>query len=178
MIYIFEGLDNVGKGTQISNLKRYLEERGEVVHVLHYSNIKGNNIEERSRIYYHQMFQLMKFAINNGINLILDRAHGGETVYSPIYRNYSGDYVYEIENNFNSRITSTAKLIVFIDDPNSLIKREDGLSFSVELEKKQNEVDRFTEFYEKSNIKNKFLINIKDKLIEQVWEELKNGLQI
>jgi len=177
MIYIFEGPDNVGKTTQINKLKKYLEiEKSQLVHILHYSNIKGNDIFERSNHYYNQMFGLMKFAANNNINLIFDRAHGGETVYSPIYRNYSGDYVYEIEQNYNSKITANAKLFVFIDEPENLINREDGKSFSTEYEKKADEINRFGEFYNKSNIKNKYLININGLDIDQVWEKIKNEI--
>jgi len=140
MVYIFEGLDRTGKGTQIQNLKRYLEEKGQLCHVVHYSNIKGDSIEIRSKQYYQEMFGLIKFATYNNINLILDRAHGGETVYSPIYRNYSGDYVFEIESGFGNRVLQNIRLFVFIDKPENLINREDGESFTIELEKKQDEI--------------------------------------
>ena len=176
MVIVCEGPDNVGKGTQISNIKKYLEEKDKLVHVLHYSSIKGNNIEERSKQYYKEMFDLIKFATYNNKNLIFDRAHGGETVYSPIYRNYSGEYVYEIETNFGNKVLQNCILFVFIDNPENLIKREDGLSFSVEFEKKQNEINRFSSFFEKSNIKNKCLINIDQKSPEQVFEIIKETL--
>jgi len=179
MVYIFEGLDRTGKGTQIQNLKRYLEmNKEQSCHVLHYSNIKGNNVEERSKQYYQEMFDLIKFATYNNINLIFDRAHGGETVYSPIYRNYSGDYVYEIEKKFGSRVLQNIKLFVFIDEPENLINREDGESFTIELEKKQDEIKRFVEFFEKSKIKDKALIDIQDMNIEQVFNKIKEFLGI
>jgi len=177
MVYIFEGVDNVGKGTQIQKLKRHLEEKGELVHILHYSNIKGDNIEERSKQYYYEMFNLIKFATFNKINLILDRAHGGETVYSPIYRNYSGDYIYDIEQNFGNRILQNITLFVFTDDPENLIDREDGQSFSTEFEKKRDEIVKFIDFFEKSKIKNKALINIQDMDIEQVFNKMKEFIE-
>ena len=69
-------------------------------------------------------------------------------------------------------------LIVLIDDPENLIKREDGNSFSTDLEKKQLEVDRFVDFFKKSRIGNKIIINIKDKDANQVFEEIKDFLNI
>jgi len=174
---MFSGPDRTGKTTQIKNLKKYLEEKGELAHVLHYSNIKGNNIRERSEEYYKQMFKLIKCATNNQINLIFDRCHDGEAVYGPIYRDYSGDFVYEIESAFGNKILQNIILFVFIDNPERLIGREDGESFTVELEKKKNEINKFIEFHDQSKIKNKKLINIVEYSPEQVFEEMKNYLE-
>jgi len=104
---------------------------------------------------------------------IYDRSHLGESVYSPIYRNYSGDYVFDIEKeskDFGCKTINSCALIVFVDEPENLIKRDDGLSFSVDLDKKQDEINRFIEAFNKSNIKKKILINIKDRSIEEVHE--------
>jgi thymidylate kinase len=170
MTYIFCGPDNVGKGTQISNLKRYLEENNRLVHVLHYSNIKGDNVRIRSEAYYNQMFEFCKKANELNTDLILDRAHLGESVYSPLYRNYSGDYVFDLEQKYDlEQIT----LFVFYADPETLIKRDDGLSFSTDLEKKKTEIDAFKRAFEMTHISKKFLINITDKSIEEVWDKLK-----
>jgi thymidylate kinase len=175
MIYIIEGPDNVGKGTQIRNIKKYLEEKDRLVHVMHYSNIKGQNIEKRSQIYYEQMFQLCQFSLLQNFDLILDRAHLGEYVYSPIYRNYSGKYVFDIEKKFD-----LDKIILFVFTARSedLISREDGLSFSIELDKKQHELDFFKKAFELSNIKHKHLIDITNKDIDKVWKEIEVNLKI
>jgi len=178
MIYVFSGPDRTGKSTQIANLKKYLEEKGELVHILHYSNIKGDNIRERSEEYYQQMFKLCKFATLNNISLIFDRAHDGETVYGPIYRNYDGNYIYSIEERFGNRVLQNMSLFVFIDKPEHLISREDGGSFTIELEKKQDEISRFIDFFEKSKIKNKALIDIQDMNIDQVFNKIKEFLGV
>ena len=178
MIFIYEGPDNVGKTTQIQYLKDYIEkDLQQMAHVMHYSNIKGRNLESRSKEYYNEMFGISKFASNNGINLILDRAHGGETVYSPIYRGYAGDYVYDLEKSYNGKVLNNMILIVFIDDDENLVDREDGESFSNDPTIKKQEIANFIKFYENSNIKKKLLINIKDKSKEVVWEEIKNYLE-
>jgi len=176
MVILIEGPDRVGKSTQLDLIKKYLEENGQTIHVLHYSSIKGDNVKEKSERHYTEMFNLIKFATYNNLNLAMDRAHGGETVYSSIYRNYIGDYVYEIEERFGRRVLNNIKLYVFVADPQDLISRDDGKSFSVELEKKTDEINRFKEFYEKSNIKHKTLINITGKTIEQVFDEVKHHL--
>jgi thymidylate kinase len=162
--------DNVGKGTQIANLKRYLEENNHLVHVLHYSNIKGDNIRIRSEAYYNQMFEFCKKANEINTDLILDRAHLGESVYSPIYRNYSGDYVFDLEKKYD---LEKIILFVFYADPEILIERDDGLSFSIDLEKKKNEIDAFQKAFELTNIHKKVLINITNKTKEDVWNKIK-----
>lgn len=176
MVILLSAPDRCGKTTQINNIKNYLEEKGKLVHYLHYSAIKGEDIKNRSKQYYSEMFQLIKFATHNNINLILDRCHDGECVYGPIYRGYSGDFVFDIELNFGNRVLNNCLLITFIDKPENLVKREDGLSFTVELDKKQREVNLFKDFYEKSNIKHKLLIDIDGKSIETVFEPIRTCL--
>jgi thymidylate kinase len=169
--------DNVGKGTQIQLLKRYLEENDQLLHVLHYSNIKGKDVYQRSQVYYQQMFMLCEYALSSNISLILDRAHLGETVYSPLYRNYNGDYVFELERDLIKH-QGGYHLVVFIADPETLVHREDGFSFSKDLEAKRDEIDRFVNAYNKSTIKNKHLIDITNKDVPTVWKELQVNLTL
>ena len=103
--------------------------------------------------------------------LILDRSHLGETVYSPIYRNYSGDYVYELEN-----IVECPKkvfVITLIDKTENLISREDGHSFSTNIDQKNKEIDAF----KKANSNTKFnslLIDIDGLSPDRVFEKISN----
>jgi thymidylate kinase len=163
---IVEGPDNVGKTTIIKNIKNHYVDI--TFHTLHYSDIKQKNIEstiDYNKKMYTEMFKIMihqsKFK-NTGI--ICDRSHLGEMVYGPIYRNYSGDYVLEIEKKFNNYdiFWNTILLITCYDDPKNLIARDDGLSFSTNLKKKTIEIDNFLNAHKKSNIKNKLLLNIKN----------------
>ena len=170
MVIVCEGLDRVGKGTQIQRIKRHLEEKGSLCHVLHYSNIKGSDVEKRSKEYYRQMFDIMRYSFNR-FNLILDRAHLGEFVYSPLYRNYDGSYIFDLEKNYLLHDTyNGTKLIVFIDEAENLVHREDGFSFSKDIEKKKEEIRRFDEAYDKSAL-NKLLININGHDENAVWEK-------
>ena len=164
MILIFEGPDNSGKGTLISNIKTYYKNIS--FHTLHYSNIKGFTSDESIKYgkkLYFEMFKIIEFCANQNISLICDRSHIGEVVYGPIYRNYDGNYIFDIENEFkNKYIWRNINLITLYDSPENLIKRDDGLSFSIEINKKQQEIDNFVKAHYNSNIENKLLINISE----------------
>jgi hypothetical protein len=83
-------------------------------------------------------------------------------VYGPVYRGYTGEYVLDIERKFTHvhPIWDNLYLFTLIDQPENLIKRDDGLSFSIDVKKKETEINNFINAYEKSLIKNKLLINI------------------
>ncbi|MFW6283340.1 MAG: hypothetical protein ACOC1P_04785 [Minisyncoccales bacterium] len=94
-IIFFEGIDNCFKTTNIKKLCSYFYKKGEPFHVLKYSGIKeakGIAGLEFSKKMYDQMFQIIENSKNQGINIILDRSHLGENVYSR-YRGYSPDYI-------------------------------------------------------------------------------------
>lgn len=104
------------------------------------------------------MFKTCRFQTEVICNsTIVDRSHIGEMVYSPLYRNYSGDYVLDIEKQYN---TDNFYLIVLTDRAENLISRDDGLSHSTDIDKKNEELELFREAFQKSNIKNKYMMNI------------------
>ena len=104
------------------------------------------------------MFKCCRFQTEViGNSIIVDRSHIGEMVYSPLYRNYSGDYVLDIEKQYN---TDNFYLIVLTDRAENLISRDDGLSHSTDIDKKNEELELFREAFQKSNIKNKYMMNI------------------
>jgi thymidylate kinase len=177
MVTIFEGPDNSSKGTQIANLKRHYEFTQDLPsHILHYSNVQvsGKNMLEVSQTYYREMFGFCEKANEMQASLILDRAHIGESVYSPMYRNYDGDYVFRMEEKFD---LSFYTLFIFIADVETLIRRDDGKSFSVDTEKKQKEIDGFKRAYDKTHIVNKHIIDITGKDIKTVWDEIKGYIK-
>jgi len=135
-------------------------------HVLHYSaiqNITREQSKEFSEILYEELINML---VTKSTNFILDRSWIGENVYAPMYRNTPGDWVFNIETRFKSLYPSTWKnlyLITFIDSVDNLISREDGESFSIDVNKKNEEIERFVQSTFQSNINNKIIINIEGK---------------
>lgn len=168
---IIEGPDNVGKSTLIRGLQHFYNKN--TFQCLHFSNVKHDSVEdgiEYSKNLYTQMFESMSnLAKYNNAGMICDRAHLGEMVYGPIYRGYSGEYVLDIERKYTNYgpIWSNLFLITLYDEPENLIARDDGLSFSTDLDKKQAEINNFKNAHDKSLIVNKLLLNIKDNNAEQ-----------
>jgi len=159
---IIEGTDNVGKDTQqnliierISNL---------VFHKLHYSSLpfrKDRDLHANySKKMYRDMFEMMLACKDKNINLIFNRSHLGETVYAPLYRGYSGDYVLDIEKDYVKALRENLYLITLVNDPHTILKRDDGKSFYGNEEEVKAEVDGFSRAHRLSKIKNKQLINV------------------
>lgn len=176
MIIIVEGLDRCGKDTQIRNIKQYLLEQNEnkSVHELHYSSIPvKDNVQERSLVLYFDMFRIIDaIRESNDIHLILNRSHIGEAVYAPLYREYSGDYIFEVERHFKEALKEI-KLITLIDSSFKCLDRDDGLSLSNKsLEKVNDELNYFIEATNKSHIKNKIIIDINGLSIDDVKNKI------
>ena len=170
---IIEGTDNVGKDTQQDLIIKKLSDT--VFHKLHYSSLpfkdaSGYYDKEKHATYstelYESMFLLMmksKLGHKVGdidINLIFNRAHLGETVYSPLYRGYSGDYVFNIEKKYTKALREELYLITLVNDPHTILKRDDGKSFYGNEEEVMAEVDGFKRAHRLSTIKNKLLVNV------------------
>lgn len=181
MIILCEGPDRCSKDTQIKLIQPLFTDKP--LHVLHYSNYKGFESPEESKEYsyniYKSMFELL-YSTYTKNHFILNRSHIGEYVYAQMYREYSGDYIYNLElyqKRTHPDFWNTIKLITFIDEAENLIKRDDGLSHTIDPIKKQEEINRFVIATEKSNIIHKKIINIDGKNIEQVFSEVKGFLK-
>ena len=170
---IIEGTDNVGKDTQQDLIIKNMSEH--VFHKLHYSSLpfkddSGYYDKEKHATYskelYESMFLLMmksKTGYKKGdidINLIFNRSHLGETVYSPLYRGYSGDYVLDIEKKYTKVLREDLYLITLTNDPHTILKRDDGKSFYGNEEEVKAEVDGFRRAHRLSTIKNKLHVNV------------------
>jgi thymidylate kinase len=181
MLILLESPDNCGKTTQVQHLTTYFAQKNRVVNVVHYSNIKGLSSKE-CRTYSSRLYEDMFHygdSVRNKVT-ICDRAHIGEFVYGPMYRNYSGKYVFDIEKKFVDRVIwrKNVYLIIFVDEPENLLAREDGLSQSKnDISKIALEKKRFEEAYELSHIHNKLLINIAGKDKEQVFTEIRKFIE-
>ena len=166
---IIEGTDNTGKDTQQNLIIKKVNDL--VFQKLHYSSLPFKDDKEKHITYsqklYNDMFKLMmKTKIGNtkndkeSINLIFNRSHLGESVYSPLYREYSGDYVFDIEKQYVHSLREELYLITLTNDPHTILKRDDGLSFYGNEEEVKAEVDGFNRAHRLSKIKNKLKIHL------------------
>lgn len=167
MVYIFEGMDNCLKDTLIQLFRGTLSPQ---THILKYNSPpKGiANVEQWQKAHFQDMFDLIKTNLDSDLrNLILNRAHLGEYVYSPIYRGYEGDWIFDLEKSFldgSDFYHSKIKLFVFYDSSNSNLHfREDGNSLSNNNnENLDNERTRFLQAFKKSMIPNKRIFDLSD----------------
>ena len=165
---IIEGTDNVGKDTQQNLIIERMNNH--VFHKLHYSSLPFRDDKNLHATYskkmYDGMFKLMmksKLAEQKDdepINLIFNRSHLGETVYSPLYRGYSGDYVFDIEKKYTKALREDLYLITLTNTPHNILKRDDGKSFYNNEEEVKAEVDGFKRAHRLSTIKNKLHIDV------------------
>jgi hypothetical protein len=176
---IIEGTDNTGKDTQ-QNL--IIEKVNNLVfQKLHYSSLPFKDDKEKHISYsqkmYDDMFKLMIASKDKDINLIFNRSHLGESVYSPLYREYSGDYVFDIEKKYVKQLRKELYLITLTNDPHTILKRDDGLSFYGNEEEVKAEVDGFNRAHRLSKIKNKLKIHLGTMGAEEVSNIIIDFLQ-
>lgn len=170
MLVIFEGIDRVGKDTQIKLFQKYMfNNYNKLFHQLHCSGFANNTLSKAvlkqiNLEYYNEMFQLLC----NPYNFILNRSHLGEYVYGPMYREYDGSYVLELEK----KLPKDCYLILLLDSVDNVLKREDNDSFTCDRDKKQHEIDLFKEIFNKTSIKNKILIELNNRNINDIHEEI------
>lgn len=165
MIYIFEGMDNCLKDTLIQELRTTLSGK---THVLRYSGPPSSvNAEAYQREHFKDMFDLLNLVMDDSLrSLILNRAHLGEAVYSPLYRGYSGDWIFDLEKEYLKRRKNqeNIQLILLYDSNNeALISREDGKSFSSNNNTMlSKERDLFIRAFSKSQITRKLQVDLSD----------------
>lgn len=169
---IVEGPDNCGKSTQISNIVEYFNNTPFIK--ANFSNIKSLKTTEEVQQYSKKLYSYM-FEID--VPIVCDRGHFGEYVYGKIYRGYEGDYIFDLEQMYNLNENEETILILFIDSAENLISRDDGLSFSTNIDIKKLEIKRFKEAFNKSCIKHKALINVNKMTIKQIFDIIKALLE-
>lgn len=176
---IIEGTDNTGKDTQQNLIIEKINNL--VFQKLHYSSLPFKDDKEKHISYsqkmYDDMFKLMIASKDKDINLIFNRSHLGESVYSPLYREYSGDYVFDIEKKYVKQLRKELYLITLTNDPHTILKRDDGLSFYGNEEEVKAEVDGFNRAHRLSKIKNKLKIHLGTMSAEEVSNIIVHFLQ-
>lgn len=159
-VYIICGIDRLGKDTLIRNIQNKFGHH----FVLHYSK------PEKLDAYNGNLYEYQYTSFDNGFTLldnnssgfyrtpmIFNRFHLGESVYAPLYRNYSGDYVFDLEKEYCAEEFHNVKLILLTTSDFSFIQ-DDGESF--DFSKKEQEQEMFKAALAKSIFPNKTIIDV------------------
>ena len=155
---IVEGLDRLGKDTIIAGIQ---EEIGPYFEI-HFS--KPKKLKHIDRPDWAKVYQELSF--KNGMALlgsseakiIFNRFHLGECVYSPLYRNYSGEYVFGLERVYGLDRYDDIRLILLTEDfSKSTHFVDDGLSLGNQ-EAREKEQDMFVAAFNASIIADRRII--------------------
>lgn len=161
-------MDNCLKDTLIQLLRSYLPPQTQI---LKFSNPPKNinTPEDWQKAHFKDMFDLITLNLANSPsrNIILNRAHLGEYVYSPIYRSYEGNWIFDLEESFlktsNEHIKKLKLFVLYDSDNSQLNLREDGDSLSKsDYQKMDLERERFIKAFEKSKISSKRIFDLSD----------------
>lgn len=158
--FIISGIDRLGKSTLVKNLQ---EDLGYFLNI-HYgkpellAKYKGTN--NQALAYQTALYENMAKLLNSDANIVFDRGFLGEVVYSPLYRNYSGDYVYEIMRSVDSIKRSQTRLILLTTSNFDLCKN-DGESHN--FDNKEFEQQNYLQAFEKADMfADKIIIDVHD----------------
>lgn len=176
--FIIEGIDNVGKGTLIRNIQQTYG----YFHYIHYEKpIKSKAYNDDVIIWQKESFRQGFHLMTTAIKTIYDRFHLGECVYSPLYRNHPGEYVFELEKEYVYPKIGAAQAhsrMILLTTSNFDIIMDDGLSFDPDAKKEEQEL--FIDAFNKSIIENKIIVDVHDgnggfKSPDQIFYEAING---
>jgi hypothetical protein len=159
LIIILEGQNRCCKTTIIEKLKQAYPEQ--TFHILHYGKPPMADSKEYQFKLFKEMFNMLEIVPSN---FILDRSHLGEAIWSPIYRNYEADEVFDLEKTLLENKHKKVVLLTIVDSNiEAHKKREDGQSFNDgDVKKHMTEISLFKKAWNKSNIKNKHFIDLID----------------
>lgn len=166
--FLLEGIDGVGKDTLI----RGIQDRLGYHQVFHYQKplqldfyAVGSSGSEVLRRYQEASFRMM-FQFLCGVpstKIICNRAHLGESVYAPIYRGYSGEFVFRLEHEFDVERLRHVRLVLLVEDfVESRHFVDDGQSLGG-AEKRQEEQNIFRGAFDTSMFSDKRIVCVTDR---------------
>lgn len=174
-VIIFEGPDRCGKSTQIKRLMSHFTNKP--CQWLHYSsvpNLSDKDQRDFLRRNFVNMFELIK---NKEVNWFLDRSHLGELVYGPKYRpGLNHEYVLDLEVAAQVADRNDMYLILLFDSSLANVDRDDGDSYTSDKAEVWDEVVKFQCAVSRSYIPRKKFIDIANKDVEMVAQEIYNWI--
>ncbi len=177
IIIAFDGPDNVGKGTQISLLRKWLKHIPFVLTDLN-TPIGASDLEKIDYgLAASKNHLIAKSSIwKERVPQIVDRMHYTEYAYSILRGGHSIETIIELEKE-HLDMKNDFFTIIFIDEVKNISDREDGKSiFNANNHSEIAEINnRFLEIAEYSLFDN-VVINIHNKSIAIVQDEVKSVL--
>ena len=178
-LIILEGPDRLGKNSLLKNICDHYNYDN--IMIRHFGKPPKELIQDESIKYQFGVFINESNLIHNFVRnvfrssyydniIIWNRSHLGEYVYSQMFRHVDPIYVkrrlLEYERFYLNCRDSKSKfkmyLITLSADPEFILNKEDGQSFSRNLEEKTREMQLFKEVHKFSLIKSKLLIKVDD----------------
>jgi thymidylate kinase len=157
-VYAVEGIDRLGKSTLIDSIMQRLG----YYEVIHFAKPKQLDYYRGSlEIYQRESFINSMVLASSGARIIFDRWHLGEAVYAPLYRGYSGDYVFELESHHDIDLADVRLILLTEDFDYGRHFVDDGESLGA-IENREKEQALFLAAFEKSHIKDKRVISVTD----------------
>lgn len=177
IIIAFDGPDNVGKGTQIQLLRKWLSHIPFVL--MNLDRPIGKSNQEKLSYGLHASKNALianESLLEKGLPQIVDRMHYTEYAYSILRDGHDIQDIINLESEF-LKIKDYFFTIIFIDEIENIQKRDDGISNynaddSYEVKKI---TDRFPEIAQHSLFDN-VVINIHKKNITTVQNEVKQHI--
>jgi thymidylate kinase len=171
-LIIVEGSDRLGKGSLIKRLCEYYDYKN--VTIRHCDKPPKNLSQKEVLNFQFKCFNQEKALIYDIINMnnkfsyhdniiIYDRFYLGEYVYSQMFREGDPEILKEKLIKFEEDFLSyDVTLITLTADPEFALDKEDGQSFSQNLEEKTKEIKLFEEAHDFSLIKSKLWLRVDD----------------
>jgi len=173
-IIAFDGPDNVGKGTQIALLRKWLSHIPFVLTNL--DRPHGATVAEKLRYGYEASrnhLRAKRALLREGIPHLVDRMHYTEYAYSVLRGGHELENILALEREF-SDLHPHLLTIIFTDEPERILARDDGKSVydRNDIIAVEKILARFIEIAQHSHFSN-FVISITNKSIPEVHEEVK-----
>jgi thymidylate kinase len=190
-LLIIEGGDNLGKSLLIKSLCEHFNYDN--VTIRHFGKPpKGMSKPETLAFQfqcfnneaelYKQIKELFSYSKYNYYDnvVIWNRSHCGEFVYGQMFRDVNPQLLKDLLSYYEKFTLDCLNdkniyLITLTADPEFFLSKEDGQSFSKNLEEKTRELELFKEAHEISLIKNKKIIKVDQnnqfKLKEDIFQE-------
>jgi thymidylate kinase len=175
-LIIFEGVSRTGKDTHIRKLLEYYNGKNKEIEIIHFTKPPLNTIESQFEFFVEQFKHANSELKKENKILIWNRSHLGEAVYSRLYRKWYYDYIWSLEKVYSNVIKNS---ILFLFNANAIdvINRDDGQSFSTNLTNKKTELKYFKHALYNTKIPEKKIIDISNRDINNIFEEIKYELQ-